>query len=96
MRVNMVGSPLIPEPKLELGNVYRCKGGKSYNEKFWLVVGLPRDRAVMLGIDAEGNIVYSGKYGQFVFDPTNQHFHRELVGKCSGLDELQFSIDWIA
>jgi hypothetical protein len=96
MKINMDNAPKFPNEGLEIGNVYRCKGGANSDQKFWVVVGLPRDRVVMLGIDNEGNIVSSADYGQHVFNCQSPYFTRgrDIVGRCKDMPALNFSVEW--
>ena len=96
MKIDMRNAPEFSNEGLEVGNVYRCKGGANADQKFWIVVALPRDRCVMLGIDADGNIVSSATYGQHVFNCQSPHFTRgrEIVGRCKGMPTLNFSVEW--
>lgn len=86
-----------PEPPLDnslrLGNVYACKGGGK--TRYWVVVGLD-DRAVnMLGINADGQVTSTGNYGLHVFENRHAGFMRELLGRCEGIEAMEFDIAWI-
>jgi hypothetical protein len=80
---------------LKVGNVYRCKGGGKTH--YWVIVGLS-DRSVnLIGINSQGQITSTANYGQHVFDSSSSFYPgRELLGRCSGLEELEFDIEWIS
>ena len=78
---------------LRLGNVYACKGGGKTN--YWIVVGM-NDRTVnLLGINRDGAVTSTANYGAHVFDGTSAAFGRELLGRCDGLESLDFDITWM-
>lgn len=90
MRFNLP-TPTAPlEDVLELGNVYACKGGGK--TAYWIVVGIG-DRSVnLLGINRDGAVTSTANYGQHVFESSS--FNRTIIGRCEGLEDLQFDIVW--
>lgn len=88
----------LPHPErdetLRIGNVYACKGGGKTT--FWIVVGLD-DRSVnLLGINRDGVVTSTQNYGRHVFDgPASNLFKkRTLLGRCEGLESLEFDVQW--
>lgn len=88
----------IPQPslreqqeELRIGNVYKCKGGGK--TAYWIVVGLSETSVNLLGINSEGAVSSTANYGVHVF--TSSNFNRVLLGRCNGLDNLEFDIEWI-
>ena len=78
-----------PLHKVVVGNLYRSKGGR--DTRFWYVISIKRsesrmrgDRAVLLGLDEEFNIVSSQTYLLRVLE------ERELLGYYP-LSEVTFS-----
>lgn len=73
--------------KVEVGNLYRSKGGP--DTYFWLVVSLKTtknsERAIVLGLDKEMNIVSGATYGSYAFT------HRLCVGKVD-ISKVRFMI----
>ncbi len=94
MKFNTENKPNFPDDEFMVGNVYRCKGGARYPQKFWVVIGIHDGMAIMLGISAEGNITSCAKYGQYVFDGTSPNFQREFVGRATNIGELTLNIEW--
>lgn len=88
--------------ELRVGNVYVAKGGNG--PAFWLVVAIREPltrngggrRVVVLGLDADGAIVSGSTYGAHVFDRSNIHFHRNLVGRVEDLESFKPAITWFA
>jgi hypothetical protein len=84
-------APLLEDQKLRLGNVYSCKGGGK--TAYWIVVGIG-DRSVnLLGINLKGQVSSTANYGQHVFE--SARFNREVIGRCEGIDDLEFDITWM-
>lgn len=85
-----------PEPPFgavpQVGNVYRSKGGGKTH--FWIIVGLDERTVNLLGINRDGAVTSTANYGIHVFNGT-PGFSREIVGRCDGLDGLDFDITWI-
>lgn len=75
--------------EVRVGNLYPSKGGR--DTRFWYVISIKRstskihgDRAILLGLDDEFNIVSSQTYGLHAFE------NRELLGHFP-LSEVTFS-----
>lgn len=80
---------------LQLGNVYRCKGGGKTH--YWIVIGATERTVNLLGINSDGQVTSTANYGAHVFDGSAIGFAgRELLGRCAGIDSLEFDIEWIA
>lgn len=79
---------------LTIGNVYRCKGGGKTH--YWIIVGLSERTVNLLGINSDGQVTSTANYGAHVFDGSVGFSGRELLGRCSGLAELDFDIEWIS
>ena len=92
MKVTMQGVPEHFDDSM-IGNVYRAKGGTL--TKFWVIVKTRGNRAVVLGLDANGEITTGETYGLWVFDGSTPLFNRSLVGKIRGLENLKLEVDWI-
>lgn len=78
-----------PLHKVVVGNLYPSKGGR--DTRFWYVISIKRstskirgDRAILLGLDEEFNIVSSQTYNLCVLE------ERELLGHYP-LSEVTFS-----
>lgn len=88
----------LPRPErdesLRIGNVYACKGGGK--TAFWVVVGLD-DRCVnLLGINRDGVVTSTQNYGRHVFEGSASSLFkkRALLGRCEGLEGLDFDVQW--
>lgn len=75
--------------EVRVGNLYPSKGGR--DTRFWYVISIKKsksryqgDRAVLLGLDEEFNIVSSQTYALHVLE------ERELLGNFP-LSEVTFS-----
>lgn len=90
MRFN-TPAPQMPEPPIKqdvkIGNVYPAKGGRG-NTKFWIVIARHQSAIVMLGLDAEGEVVSSQTYGFWSMED------RPVLGFCAGIEQLNFDIEW--
>lgn len=73
-------------PPVEVGNVYRSKGGK--DTAFWIIVGVRGNAAHAIGIDCEGEIRSTTSYGVHTFQ------RRQLMGRCEGILDLTLDITW--
>jgi hypothetical protein len=86
-----------PQPafdtSLRVGNVYRCKGGGKTH--YWVVVGLSERTVNLLGINSDGNVTSTANYGAHVFEGNIGVTGREMLGRCAGLDSLDFDIEWV-
>lgn len=85
--IDKIGAP--PSHEVVVGNLYRSKGGR--DTRFWYVISIKKskskyqgDRAILLGLDEEFNIVSSQTYLLHVFE------ERELLGHYP-LSEVTFS-----
>lgn len=82
------------DESLRIGNVYACKGGGK--TRYWIVIGLD-DRSVnLVGIDRDGNVTSTQNYGRHVFDQSSPLLfkRRPLIGRCEGLEALEFGVQW--
>lgn len=80
-----------PLHKVVVGNLYPSKGGR--DTRFWYVISIKRstsrirgDRAILLGLDEDWNIVSSQTYAVHALE------ERELLGHYP-LSEVSFSDD---
>lgn len=88
----------LPAPTVEMqedeavrvGNVYKCKGGNK--TAYWIVVGADSQSVNLIGINHEGVVSSTANYGIHVF--TSPNFNRKLLGRCNGLEQLEFDIEW--
>lgn len=91
--------PSSPEPiditELRVGNVYRCKGGGK--TVYWIVIACDFNSVQVIGLNREGTITSATSYGRHVFDPGASKFFRprQPIGYCAGLEDLNFTIEWI-
>ena len=88
----------LPHPErdetLRIGNVYPCKGGGK--TRFWIVIGLD-DRSVnLVGINSDGVVTSTQNYGRHVFEGNTCSLFqkRTLLGRCEGLESLEFDVQW--
>lgn len=80
--------------QLAVGNVYKCSGGGK--TKYWIVVGLSECGVHMLGINGAGEVTSTANYGRHVFELDGFNFKgRKLLGRCDGIDALEFDITWL-
>ena len=73
-----------------VGNVYRCKGGGKTD--YWIIIGIDERTVNLLGINRAGSVTSTANYGIHVF--TSPNFNRKLIGRCEGLDDLEFDVVW--
>ena len=85
--IEKIGAP--PPYEVKVGNLYHSKGGR--DTRFWYVVSIKKsasrmrgDRAILLGLDDEWNIVSSQTYGVHALA------EREVIGNFP-LSEVQFT-----
>lgn len=83
----------LPDTSLRVGNVYRCKGGGKTH--YWIVIGLTERTVNLLGINSDGAVTSTSNYGAHVFEGSVGFAGREMVGRCSGLSDLDFDIEWL-
>jgi hypothetical protein len=87
-----------PAPKqhidttLRLGNVYSCKGGNKTH--YWIVVGFDERVVNLLGVNSDGVVTSTANYGTHVFDARNTGYGRELLGRCDGIETMEFDVTW--
>ena len=73
---------------VKTGNLYRSKGGK--DTRFWYVLavrkrnGIYGDRAVLIGLDKNGEIISTNTYGCHAME------HRDLIANIP-LSEITFT-----
>ena len=82
----------LEDNELRVGNVYKCKGGGKTS--FWIVINFDDKSVQLIGINRAGIITSATAYGRHVFDNSTSLFRREPLGFCSGLEELEFNINW--
>lgn len=92
MKFNVENAPKPPRDDGLIGNVYRCKGGRGYLNKFWVVVGQNGNTVICLGINEMGEIISSANYGAHVF--LGYCYSREPVGRVTEMPNLDFTIEW--
>ena len=85
--IDKIGAP--PLHEVVVGNLYRSKGGR--DTRFWYVISIKKpkskyqgDRAILLGLDEDWNIVSSQTYAVHALE------ERELLGHYP-LSEVTFS-----
>jgi hypothetical protein len=77
-----------PRRYAKVGDVYPAKGGRGEN-RFWVVIAVNKNHyAACIGIGEEGQVTSCQTYGAWAFED------RPLVGRCEGIDEMNFEIDW--
>lgn len=81
------------DSSVRVGNVYRCKGGGKTH--YWIIVGMSERTVNLLGINSDGVVTSTANYGQHVFEGGAGFSNRELLGRCAGLSDLDFDIEWI-
>lgn len=86
-------APLEETTEVIVGNVYAAKGGAP--TRYWVIVGVRNNTAIMLGLDAEGVLCSANTYGKSTFDGTRTYDKgRPILGFCAGLEDLVFDIVW--
>jgi hypothetical protein len=81
------------DSSLQIGNVYRCKGGGKTH--YWIVIGLTERTVNLVGINSDGAITSTANYGAHVFEGHVGFSGRELLGRCTGVADMEFDIEWI-
>lgn len=71
---------------VEVGNIYRAKGGKL--TRFFLVAAVMNETAHLFGLDLAGNIVSTQSYSTYHLE------NREIVGRCPELKETEFKVEF--
>jgi hypothetical protein len=78
---------------LRLGNVYACKGGGKTN--YWIVVGMNERTVNLLGINRDGVVTSTASSDAHELAEGQRLYGRELLGRCDGLESLDFDITWM-
>lgn len=87
-------APGLPvDTTLRIRNVYRCKGGGKTH--YWVVVGLSERTVNLIGINSDGQVTSTANYGAHVFEGSIGFAGRELLGRASGVANMEFDIEWI-
>lgn len=95
MKFNLPTPCPIPDidTTLRVGNVYACKGGGK--TRFWIVIGMDDRTVNLVGINGDGVITSTANYGAHVFEGARVGVGREMLGRCDGLNALDFDITWV-
>lgn len=87
MKFNMNTPPRgILGEEVRVGNVYPAKGPKP--TVAWVVIGIRNSSAILLGIDAVGEICSVQTYY------TKHLQDRPVIGRCDGVEDLSFNLSW--
>lgn len=85
-------TPPLLDNELLIGNVYKCKGGSKTD--YWIVVGIDTKSVFLIGVNKEGVMTSATSYGRHVFDGSSPLFNRKSIGRCEGIEQLEFDINW--
>jgi hypothetical protein len=86
MKFNVGEVPAGVFGSVEVGNVYPAQGNRP--TVAWVVVSVRSQRVTVLGIDSEGQICTGQTYGEHAMAD------RPLIGRCAGVREMAFDVEW--
>jgi hypothetical protein len=90
MKFNLSKMPAACKSPLKLGTVYAARGGRADSAPlFWVLVALPKDSAVLLGIDRDGEIISATKYGQHAI------VRWPVVGYCKDVESMVLNMQML-
>jgi hypothetical protein len=87
MKFNVGAQPNpLARNRVEVGNVYPAQGNKP--TAAWIVVEVREGRAVLLGIDSEGQVCSAQTYAVHAMED------RPVIGRCACVAEMQLDVEW--
>jgi hypothetical protein len=94
MHFDMQGAPIFLPEGPQVGYVYLSKNSRT--TKYWVIVAINGRMAVMLGLDAEGNVVSGSNYGLHCFEDHEWGPGRKPIGVVRNMPDMCFDVEWSA
>lgn len=88
MKFNLEKMPPNIKVSLKVGNVFAARGGaRDSSPKFWVLVAVTKDAGVLIGLNANGEVISGTKY----YHHTIQKW--PIVGFVKDIESMSFDME---